>query len=191
MKRPPGEVGRAGGVAGPGRHRVTQPIANRMAALRREGLTFQQIGQRVGCSARTARRWVGHVVARIEVPRTEPVTEPDPKKLRVNLAKVYAKALMEGWDKWPSASFIAEGNRQFEERLEKADPQTLRLLARDGRIQTQFFLEVVGPIYSDFTTYRHAHEIVQRTSFTNKPFFWKPPHEREDLGFWKPPNESD
>jgi len=153
-----------------------------MADLRLQGLTFEDIGTRVGCSERTARRYVGHIEPRIEPPGADAPIELDAEKLQVNLAKAFAELLMEGWNRWPSATFIAETNRLLRERLERTDLETLQLLARDQRIRSQFFLEVFAPIYGDFTACRHADEIFQRTSFTNKPFFWTPPHERKDLG---------
>ena len=58
--------------ADPTRHRVTQGMVNRMAELRRQGLTFQEIGARVGCSERTARRKVGQVEPQINLPQRGP-----------------------------------------------------------------------------------------------------------------------
>jgi hypothetical protein len=67
--------------------RVTQETIDEMAALRRQGLPFEQVGARVGCSERTARRYVGHVEPELSLPpsKTEPNTEDPQERIRRNL----------------------------------------------------------------------------------------------------------
>lgn len=60
------------------RRRVTQEKVDQMAHLRRQGLTFADIGARLGCSERTARRYAGRVEPRLQLPEgnyTDPLEE--------------------------------------------------------------------------------------------------------------------
>ncbi len=162
--------------------RVTQGMIDQMAELRRQGLTFKDIGARVGRSERTARRYVGRVEPRIHLPSAQQNLEPeDARDLRPRLGKSFAAFLHKGWNRWPSAAFLAETNRQVEERLAHMDVQTLRILARDSKIWTQFILEVLGPLYKDFVSCRNVHETIQQFSHNHAPFLWQPPHERAPL----------
>lgn len=162
--------------------RVTQGVVDQMAELRRQGLTFADIGARVGRSEKTARRYVGHVEPRIQLPNAQQDLDvEDPRELRAGLGKRFSSILHGGWDRWPSAAFLAESNRQLEERLAQTDLQTLRVLAQDPKVRSQFFLEVVGPLYKDFASCQNVHQMIQEVSFRNQPFLWRPPHERQSL----------
>lgn len=159
--------------------RVTQGMIDQMAELRRQGLTFRDIGARVGRSERTARRYVGHVEPQMVLPGAQQETESDnPKELRTTLEKRLAAFLHRGWEKWPSAAFLAETNKVGVERLAQTDVHTLRLLVRDAKVWSQFILEVVGPLYKDFAGCRSVHKTMQQVSFSDEPFLWKPPRER-------------
>ena len=159
--------------------RITQTIVDRMAELRRQGVTFVDIGARVGRSERTARRYVGHVQPQVVLPGAQQETESDnPKELRATLEKRLAMFLHRGWEKWPSAAFLAETNRVGVERLAQTDVHTLRLLVRDAKVWNQFIMEVVGPLYKDFAACRRIHETMQQVSFSHEPFLWQPPRER-------------
>jgi len=166
-------------VVGPTRRRVTQGIVNRMAELRRQGLTFEEIGARVGCSERTARRKVGHVEPHIDLPRSRPEPERDPDALRERLARVFAGHLQKGWERWPSARFVAEANRQFQERLAEMDPQTLHLVALDGRVRSKLFLEVAGPLYRDFVSITRMQQQLAGSGLDVSQTDWRPPRERK------------
>jgi hypothetical protein len=78
----------------PERRRVTQETIDEMAALRRQGLPFEQVGVRVGCSERTARRYVGHVEPELSLPpsKTEPNAQ-DPRQLCARLLSEFLDAL--------------------------------------------------------------------------------------------------
>lgn len=170
---------RGGEVTGPTRRRVTQGIVDRMAELRRQGLTFQEIGARVGCSARTARRKVGQVEPQVRLPQNRPEPERDPDVLRERLAGIFAAHLQKGWERWPSARFVAEANRQFQERLAEMDPQTLHLISVDGRVRSNLFLEVAGPLYRDFVSITRMQQQLAGSGLDVSQMDWRPPRERE------------
>jgi hypothetical protein len=150
-----------------------------MAVLRRQGLTFQEIGARVGCSERTVRRKVGQVEPHVELPRNRPEPERDPDVLRERLARIFAAHLQKGWERWSSARFVGEANRQFQERLAEMDPQTLHLVAMDGRVRSKLFLEVVGPLYRDFISITRMQEQLAGSGLDISQLEWRPPRERE------------
>ncbi len=76
-----------------GRRRVTQDSIDEMTALRRQGVTFRDIGARLGCSERTARRFVGQVLPQLHVPRATPELETDPRALRERLLSEFIELL--------------------------------------------------------------------------------------------------
>jgi hypothetical protein len=166
-------------ATGPTRHRATQGMVNRMAELRRQGLTFQEIGARVGCSERTARRKVGQVEPQVKLPQNRPEPERDPDVLRERLARIFAAHLQKGWERWPSARFVAEANRQFQERLAEMDPQTLHLVSVDGRVRSKLFLEVAGPLYRDFVSITRMREQLAGSGLDLSQMEWRPPRERK------------
>ena len=78
---------------GSSRRRVNQESVDEMAELRRQGLTFKDIGLRAGCSERTARRYAGMVEPRIQLPGT--AAEPQHKEaavLRDELSRWHSEA---------------------------------------------------------------------------------------------------
>ena len=170
---------RDGEATGPTRHRVTQGMVNRMAELRRQGLTFQEIGARVGCSERTARRKVGQVEPQVKLPPNRPEPERDPDVLRERLARIFAAHLQKGWERWPSARFVAEANRQFQERLAEMDPQTLHLVSVDARVRSKLFLEVAGPLYRDFVSITRMRQQLAGSGLDISQMEWRPPRERK------------
>lgn len=171
----------------PTRHRATQGNVNRMAELRRQGLTFKEIGARVGCSERTARRKVRHVQPQIQLPRARPEPERDPDALRKRLAEMFSAHLQKGWEHWPSARFVAEANRQFQERLGEMDSQTLHLVALDGRVRSKMYLEVVGPLYRDFVSITRMQQHLAGSGLDVSQMDWRPPRERKS----EPPEDDE
>ena len=99
--------------------------------------------------------------------------------LRKQLARGTALRLQENWNHWPSVAFVAEVNRQVQERLAAMDPETLRLLSRDARMRDKCFLEVVRPLYRDF----QHNESLAGTVFDDGPgsLEWVPPRLREPI----------
>ena len=157
--------------SGPSRRRMTQEAVDAMEHLRRQGLTFEEIGARLGCSERTARRYVGQVEPRIHLPGKR--TQLDADALREQLTEDFARAAWSGWKRWPSTEFVNEVNRQVEERLAAMRPETLRLLAEDQRMRGQLFAQVVAPLYQDFRTYQEVDQFMGQFPDT-APLFWLP-----------------
>lgn len=170
--------GRHAPEPGPG-HRVTQGAVDKMAELRRQGWSYEQIAAEVGVSARTARRKVGRVEPRVALPTSHPEVERDPEALRARLARGFAGSLQQGWDRWPSTRFVAEANRLLHERLAALDPLTLYLLATDGRMRANLFVEVFKPLYRDFANFRQLQDDIARSGLDFEPIDWRPPTEQE------------
>ncbi len=180
--------------ARPRRHRVTQETIDQMAALRRQGLTFEQIGARVGCSERTARRYTAKVQPQLHLPQAEPELDTDPRVLRERLTSEFLQLLYNDrrlrsltvtWHRVddstqqavyggpPSILFLSEAERLLREQLDSVGLLAVQFLARDKRSKLRFLREVVGPLYQD---YAHWHQFSQNFGETGEN--WRPPRER-------------
>ena len=164
------------------RHRVTQETVDEMAALRRQGLTFKEIGQRVGSSERTARRYAGRVQPQLQLPpaNLEPEVE-DPHQMRERLARWFSDFLYKrNGDPRPreSVTFLAEATRMLRERLDATDPLTMELMIKDVELRKRFVLEVVGLLYSDYRGMVHFDTEFGQMSPSQAAAGWRPPHER-------------
>jgi hypothetical protein len=164
------------------RHRVTQETIDQMAALRRQGLTFQEIGQRVGCSERTARRYAGRVQPQLHLPSANPEPEvEDPRQMRERLARWFSDFLYKlNEDPRPreSVTFLGEATRMMRERLEETDPLTLELMLKDVELRKRFVVEVVGRLYSDYKLIVHMDVEFGQMSTSQAAAGWRPPRER-------------
>jgi hypothetical protein len=119
------------------KRRVNQEAIDEMAALRRQGLSFEEIGARAGCSERTARRYVSQVLTQLHLPQPTPEPEAqDPRRLRETLARGFSESLYRAED-FPqprlSVTFLAEATRVVHDCLEAVPPLTLELMSRDGK----------------------------------------------------------
>jgi hypothetical protein len=172
-----------------------------MAALRRQGISFREIGARLDCSERTARRYVGRVLPQLHLPQASPELETDPRALRDRLLSefidlLYAdrrlRSVTVTWHRDdvssyaaeyggpPSILFLSEAERLLRERLDSIGLLALRLLARDRRSKLRFVREVVGSLYSDYIAW---HEFAQNFPDTECPTGedWRPPRERSPV----------
>jgi hypothetical protein len=166
-----------------------------MAELRRQGLTFRAIGERVGCSERTARRYAGHVQPDLQMPDAKPRASADPRTLRETLVTKYMTALyndkrlrnfsMEwrpaGEDQWvavnggpPSVLFLSEAERCLRTQLEQLGVHALRHLAGDLDTQRRFARETIGWLYSDYVAW---HQFSQNLAGETGDD-WRPPRSR-------------
>ena len=178
----------------PRRRRVTQETIDEMAALRRQGLTFAEIGTRVGCNERTARRYVGRVQPQLHLPQKTPELDTDPRTLRERLLSEFMLTLyrdhqLRRWTlTWvridestqravyggpPSILFLSEAERLLREQLEKLGLHAVRFLALDPRSKVRFIREVVGPLYNDYAGW---HQFSQNFGETGEG--WRPKRER-------------
>jgi transposase len=181
------------------RRRVTQETIDQMAALRRQGFSFREIGKRVGCSERTARRYAGTVEPQLRLPPATVEPEADPRELREQLVTEFIQFLHRdprlqsltvvwhqvGESHWtaeyggpPSILFLSEAERLFRERLDRTGVIALRLLALDGRSKRRFIREVVGYLYRDYVSW---HELAQRFDTGDETGEdWLPPSARPE-----------
>jgi hypothetical protein len=155
-----------------------------MAALRRQGLTFKEIGQRVGSSERTARRYAGGVQPQLQLPpaHLEPEVE-DPHQMRERLARWFSDFLYKhnGHPRpRESVTFLAEATRMLRERLDATDPLTMELMVKDVELRKRFVLEVVGPLYSDYKLLVQMDTEFGQMSPSQAAASWRPPRERPD-----------
>jgi len=133
---------------------VTQGAINKMAELRQQGVSYQEIGARLGCSERTVRRYVGHVQPRLQIPPTITESEAqDPREMRSWLARHFVDWAYR-FNGYPaprlSIAFMAEAARDIEERLEGLPALTLELLMKDSTLRVRFLKEALGWLYRSY-----------------------------------------
>ena len=192
------------GPDGPKRRRASQETIDDMAALRRRGLTFQEIGARVGCSERTARRYAGKVLPQLHVPGTTPQLDTDPRKQREQLVTQFMQCLHDDkrlqsltrvWKQVdadtilyvyggpPSILFLSEAGRLLRERLESLGMIALRMLAENRQSQRRFVREVVGNLYWDYVTW---HQFRDNFDPEGAKEDWRPSGERPPIPDFDP-----
>ncbi len=140
--------GAAGTVLKASRQRVNQETVDQMAEFRRQGLTNEEIGARLGCSERTVRRYAGRVEPQIQLPPATPEPEAeDPRQLKEILARWFSDFLY----KYPdhphpnlSVRFMDTAVREFRKVLEPVDALTLGLLSKDHALRLRFVRESIG-----------------------------------------------
>jgi hypothetical protein len=171
------------------RRRVTQADIDQMAELRRGGHPFAAIGQQLGFSERTARRYVGRVVPQLELPERSPEPRIRPAVARERLVRELLETLYRDqrlrsytvtWqgDRGlhggpPSVLFLSEAEGLLRDRLDRMGVLALGLLVQDSRSKGRFLREVISPLYWDYV---HWHEFQQNFGGTGED--WRPPHER-------------
>lgn len=167
-------TGRKHRASSPARGRITQERLDKMAELRRQGLTFRAIGERVGCSERTARRYAGHVQSDLQMPDAKPRASADSRTVRETLVTKFMATLFHdkrlwnltlewrpaGEDRWvaayggpPSVLFLSEAERRLRAQLEQLEIHALRYLAGDVDCQRQFVRETIGWLYADYVAW--------------------------------------
>jgi hypothetical protein len=177
-----------------------------MTALRQRGVSFKEIGRRVRCSERTARRWVGQVVPQLRSPDPEIASPTDLRAIRELLldefmALLYVNEELRSvtvvWHRVggsmcecfeatyggpPSILFLSEAERLLNDRLLKTGPRALQLLTRTQQSKHRFIREVVGPLFSDYVGW-HRFAFNMDCGFNETGEDWRPPSERSG----KPP----
>jgi hypothetical protein len=181
------------------RRRASQETIDEMATLRRRGLTFEEIGARVGCSERTARRYAGKVQPQLHLPEAKPQLDTDPRSVRERLVARYLRLLHDDdrlqsvtrvWRQVtpdcreaiyggpPSILFLNEAERLLRERLDTIGVVTLRMLAENGQSQARFLREVIGDLYSDYLWW---HKLADEFDPEGAKEDWRPPRERPPI----------
>jgi hypothetical protein len=166
-----------------GRRRVNQESVDEMATLRRQGLTFKDIGLRIGCSERTARRYASKVEPQIQLPGTaEQAVHKEAGVLRDELSRWLSETLYH-FKGFPqprlSVRFMAEANRLMHDRLAAMDQLTLELVARDGEMKLRLLREVTGPLYQDYRSHIRWDTTLGQLDESTSATGWRPPSERE------------
>jgi AraC-like DNA-binding protein len=164
------------------RRRVNQETVDQMAERRRQGLTFQEIGARLGCSERTVRRYAGRVEPQIQLPPATPEPEgEDPRVLRERLARWFSDFLyrFEGYPQpRMSVRFMSEATHLIRDRLAEMDQLTLELVAKDRAMKDRFLKEVIGPVYADFRNYIQFDSGIGHLPPAASAANWRPARER-------------
>ncbi len=174
--------GAAGTVLKASRQRVNQEKVDQMAAYRRQGLTNEEIGIRLGCSERTVRRYTGQVEPQIHLPPAIPEPEPaSPGRLREDLARWFSDLLYKN-EEHPrpreSVRFMAEAMRLVRERLAESDPLVLELLVKDSRMRLSLLNEAVGETYHDFKRFIKWQATWEHLDTASSAVKWVPRRER-------------
>lgn len=162
---------------------MTQDAIDEMASLRLKGFTFADIGKRLRCSERTARRYVGNVMPQLRLPQANADTAPelvvDARTLREGFITKFLDVLYndeglrgattimhyEGDDHWsyeyglpPSTRLLAEAEHLLRKRFATMGDGAVRLLARDKRAEPRFLREVVGDLRLDYINWHHCSQ---------------------------------
>lgn len=164
------------------RRRVTQGAIDKMAELRQQGVSYREIGARLGCSERTARRYVGQVQPQLHLPEAVPVPEvQEPRQMREALARELSNTL---YNHRPSpqpslsVAFMAEATKLIQEGLEEVPPLTLELMQMDEELRKNFLRSAVGALHADYKQWTEIGEIAYGRLPIESVVTWRPPWER-------------
>jgi len=169
---------------------VTQGAINKMAELRQQGVSYQEIGARLGCSERTARRYVGNVQPQLQLPEALPEPEEkDPGEMRRWLARSYSLQLYNSKDYPPprlSVTWMAEAIRTLEEKLQEVPALILELMMKDPAMRMRFAREKLGLLYGNYRScvdfeMEFGHLDLEPAAANWKPWSECPPATEEDL----------
>lgn len=174
--------------------RIHQEQIDEIGVLHRKGVTFAEIGRRVGCSERTARRYAGDVKPQLRLPQAKLDRESDPGALREQLLAVLFNRLLTNQQLRdcsimclygrselggpPSNRFLSEAERLLHDRLAKIGLLTLQHIATDSTAQRKFIREVVGDLFADYLWWHTAPSAVDGFPRSVDGEEWRPPWER-------------
>jgi hypothetical protein len=181
----------------PARRRTNQERIDAACKLRRKGISFKEIGARLQCSERTARRIASHVEAELTLPAAESGRDTDPRELREALLARFFDRLYRnpqlrsvtiiwrtdgGEEKCgpPSSRFLSIAEAQLRKRLAELGPHMLRCLAVDPELQTEFLRDNIGALFGDYFWWHRPPEklYVGIRGSNGEP--WRPPWERPE-----------
>lgn len=190
-------VGRKKPPAAPARRRTNQERIDAAGKLRRKGVSFDEIGTRLGCSEKTVRRIAGHVQPELKLPDAKSGHDTDPRELREALLGRFFDRLYHnpqlrsvttiwradgGEEKCgpPTSRFLAIAEGQLRKRLGELGPHMLRCLAADSELQTEFLRDSIGALFGDYYWWhRPPTELYAPIRGSNgEP--WRPPWERPE-----------
>jgi len=153
-----------------GGQRVDQEKIDQMVLLRRQGLGYEEIAKRVGCSVRTVQRYVKNVEPELRIPQPNEQRERDPRVLRQQILRqlmdeLFGDNQLAGldftrfedtgedeapFDGPPSIRFLNEAERLLRAALHSCGDDTVRLIASSTEAQRMFVAETIGTLRDDY-----------------------------------------
>ncbi len=190
-------VDRKKAPSAPARRRTNQERIDAACKLRRKGISFEEIGARLDCSERTARRIAGHIRPELTLPNADSGRNADPRELREALLARFFDRLYHneqlrsvtivwrtdgGEEKCgpPTSRFLSIGEAQLRKRLAELGPHMLRCLVIDPELQTEFLRDCIGALFGDYYWWHSpTYEIGAPLRGSNGEL-WRPPWERPE-----------
>jgi transposase len=196
-------VDRTESPASPVRRRTNQERIDAAEKLRRKGISFEEIAARLACSERTARRIAGHVQPELKFPDAKSERDTDPRELRETLLARFFDRLYhnrqlrsvtiiwrtDGTEEEsgpPTSRFLNLAEGQLRKRLAELGLYTLRCLAVDPELQTEFLRDTIGALFGDYYWWHRPTEELYVGIRGSNGELWRPPWERpadEQPGF--------
>lgn len=179
------------------RRRTNQDRIDAAAKLRTKGVSFEEIAARLGCSERTARRIVGHVQPALRLPAADSGRETDPRELRDALLERFFDRLYRNPQLrrvtviWridggieecgpPTSRFLSIAEGQLRKRLADLGLHTLRALAVDPELQTEFLRDCIGALFGDYFWWHEVTDEPYSSVRGSNGELWRPPWERPE-----------
>lgn len=179
----------------PARRRTNQERIDAACKLRRKGVSFEEIGARLHCHERTARRIAGHIRPELTLPNAESGRDTDPRELREALLAQFFDRLYHnqqlrsvtviwrtdgGEEKYgpPTSRFLSIAEAQLRRRLAELGPHLLRCLAVDPELQTEFLRDTIGALFGDYFCWHRAPDKLFEPIRGSNGEPWRPPWER-------------
>jgi AcrR family transcriptional regulator len=178
----------------PGGQRIHQAKIDKMAALRRRGVGYEDIATELGCSVRTVQRYVRNVEPQLHIPQANDQREGDPRALlrqilRETMDELFADNQLGGLELSryddprddetvlagpPSIRFLNESESLIRRALDKCGEDTVRLIASRAEARRKFVNDTIACLRAD---YRRWYFITYHY-YDGNGDGWVPPNER-------------
>ncbi len=181
----------------PGRRRTNQERIDAACKLRRKGISFEEIGARLHCHERTARRIAGHIRPELTLPDAESGRDTDPRELREALLATFFDRLYHnqqlrsvtviwrtdgGEEKCgpPTSRFLSIAEAQLRKRLAELGSHILHCLVVDPELQTEFLRDTIGALFGDYYWWHRAPGKLYEPIRGSNGELWRPSWERPE-----------